>query len=183
MKKGVPRTNKKVVKHLTIDKEKFDKVKLEDSYNNHPLDSSGNNNPIGVKEEFKNALKAREIKGRAIFTNGPIEFADLEKLREINTMVSEIMQKELSAADVLYDVIKHIHGTYSDKYQSDVTDWLDTKALLLSKGGKVANVHSASKYIQRYSTIGFEKSENTIDLLKAIHYIMIEIQRARIHKK
>lgn len=99
----------------------------------------------------------------------------------IAEMLAEIYYKEPEAYQILRDVIKHIHATYGDKYQSEVTDWLDTKALLLSKNGKYAAIHSASKYIQRYSTIGFEKSENIVDIYKAIHYLVFLIQGHPLH--
>jgi hypothetical protein len=137
-------------------KKKFDKVNLEDSYNNDRLEDK-----------------------KPIITNAPILIQSVGKLQDITKMMSEISQHELGAAEVLYDVITHVWKTYGDKYQSEVTDWLDTKALLLSKNGKYANIHNASKYIQRYSTTGFEKSENIQDCMKAIHYLIFEIQRRK----
>src|SRR5579872_2717868 len=99
---------------------------------------------------------------------------------EFLKMFAEIQQKEPEAANVLYEVVKHIHGTYNDKYQSDAAKIVDTKHMLTkTDGGKFANVHSALKYIQRYISEGFPKSYQLIDLLKAIHYIVFEIQRRR----
>jgi hypothetical protein len=109
-----------------------------------------------------------------------MEIAPSVGVSRVANMMATIQLQEPAAFEVLAEIISHIHGTYSDKYQSDVTDWLDTKALLLSKNGKYASIHSASKYIQRYSTTGFEKSGQLVDIYKAVHYLVFLIQR---HKK
>lgn len=97
--------------------------------------------------------------------------------REAVLNLKLIYEKEPEAFNAIAEVIKHVSGTYGDKYQSDVTEYVDTKQLLLGKDGKFPNLHCALKYVQRYSTVGFEKSEQPIDLKKAIHYLLFELQR------
>lgn len=79
--------------------------------------------------------------------------------------------------EVLDDVIEYVGTTFDDKYQSAM---IDTMEMLNSKEhGKILNVFNAVKYLSRYSTTGFEKSENPQDLMKAIHYILIELNRVK----
>ena len=98
-------------------------------------------------------------------------------LDEAISNLKKIESSELGAFYALGQLLKHIAGTYGDKYMDKNADWIQTKKLLLSKNGKFANLHSAGKYMQRYSTTGFAKSDNIADLLKAIHYLMFEYQR------
>jgi len=104
----------------------------------------------------------------------PIENTEVIKQLEL------IREKEPEAFEALCGVVKHVANTYGEKYQAQDVLWVDTKKLLTtSKDGKFANLHSAGKYVQRYSTKGFDKSENVVDLRKAIHYLLFEIQRKK----
>jgi hypothetical protein len=73
------------------------------------------------------------------------------------------------------DVINYLASTYDDKYQNSD---LPTRGLTQSETlGKGFNTGNAAKYISRYSTTGFQKSEMPADLMKAIHYCLFELTR------
>lgn len=98
-------------------------------------------------------------------------------LEQISSDLNLMATKEPEALEAIAEIISHVAKTYGDKYQSPVTEIVNTKALLLSENGKQANIHCALKYLQRYLTTGFEKSNNAIDLKKSVHYILFELQR------
>ena len=82
--------------------------------------------------------------------------------------------------DVLDDVIEYVGTTFDDKYDNSMIKPMD---MLMSEHGKILNVYSASKYLSRYSTEGYEKSGNPKDLMKAIHHILIEMNRIKTNLK
>jgi hypothetical protein len=97
---------------------------------------------------------------------------------DIVSKIQSIREKDPDMFRALDELMNHLYSTYSDKYQAVKVPWLDTKVLLTNHPeAKLANIHSASKYIQRYSTVGFVKSEQKIDLHKAIHYLLFECVR------
>lgn len=76
-------------------------------------------------------------------------------------------------------LLDYLASTYSDKYEGESSNYAKDK--LLSKEGKAANIFTALKYIKRYDTVGYSKSENPQDLLKSIHYLLFENQRKNKH--
>lgn len=75
-------------------------------------------------------------------------------------------------------VAKYINSTYKDKYESSNLPEIDLTGLMRnSKGGRFFNCGNAAKYLKRYMTDGYEKSNNPHDLLKACHYLVMEIDR------
>ena len=48
--------------------------------------------------------------------------------------------------------------------------------------GKAFNCGNAAKYLSRYMTEGFPKSNNPDDIKKAIHYLLFELKRLDINK-
>lgn len=86
-----------------------------------------------------------------------------------------IKEKDPYFHDEIVKVINYLASTYGDKYaKAD----LDTKGILLSETlGKGFNIGNAFKYLSRYSTTGYSKSENKEDLYKVIHYCVFELQR------
>lgn len=104
-------------------------------------------------------------------------------IEEIVDELENIQFGDPEQLQTLGRIIQHVALTFSDKYQSDVTKIVDTRHILTkSVNGKMANMHSSLKYIQRYMTNGYEKSENPIDLLKAIHYLIFEFTRIQKFK-
>ena len=93
------------------------------------------------------------------------------------TSLEKIKEKDPQFHNTLESLIDYFASTYDDKYASD-DKVMNTKDFLYHKSfGKGANMFTASKYIQRYCTTGFKKSENTIDLYKSVHYIIFELIR------
>lgn len=96
---------------------------------------------------------------------------------EIHRMIEDISGKEPEAAYALYMVVKHIHGTYGDKYAKG-QDVLDTKKMLYdSNRGDFINIYQVCRYLQRYLTNGLAKSHLIKDIEKAIHYLVFEMTR------
>lgn len=96
---------------------------------------------------------------------------------EITKMIAEIGEKEPAVADALKMVVRHIHGTYSDKYAKG-QDIIDTKKMLYDKErGDFLNIYQVNRYLQRYMTQGSAKSHLIKDIEKAIHYLVFELTR------
>lgn len=102
-----------------------------------------------------------------------ISFAD----DEITKMVAEIAEKEPAVADALKMVVRHIHGTYSDKYAKG-QNIIDTKKMLYDpERGDFLNIYQVNRYLQRYLTQGSAKSHLIKDIEKAVHYLVFELTR------
>ncbi len=91
--------------------------------------------------------------------------------------------KELSDTDpaafiAMVKIASHITSTYNDKYESSVLPEIDLTGLMRhSKGGRFFNCGNAAKYLKRYMTDGYTKSNNPDDILKACHYLVLELDR------
>lgn len=73
------------------------------------------------------------------------------------------------------DEIKAYHlSTLEDKYEAGNSNM---SQIMSDTHGKSINTFSASKYINRYMTEGFDKSDNRKDVIKAIHYLLFELAR------
>lgn len=114
-----------------------------------------------------------------------IEEAQKQHNEQQNTMMStmgahlsEMLIVDSEIVDTLSDVVGYIHHTYSDKYESEDIPAVDLYGLIRhSSHGKGFNVGQALAYLKRYMTDGYEKSNNPLDLYKAIHYLLFEITR------
>lgn len=96
---------------------------------------------------------------------------------EIGQMVAEIAEREPEAAKAIEMVVRHIRGTYNDKYAKG-QDVIDTKRMLYDKErGDFLNIYQVSRYLQRYLTQGSAKSHLIKDVEKAIHYLVFELTR------
>jgi hypothetical protein len=84
-----------------------------------------------------------------------------------------IYNKDLEFYSELEKLIKYLASTYNDKYEES------SKYVFVPKEGltKEVALWNTSKYLRRYSTTGFTKSEDTRDVLKAIHYLLMENKR------
>ena len=92
-------------------------------------------------------------------------------------MIQEIEEKEPDVAKAIVMCVKHIHGTYSDKYAKG-QDIIDTKKMLYDQErGAFLNIYQVSRYLQRYLTTGSKKSNLIKDIEKAVHYLIFEITR------
>jgi hypothetical protein len=77
----------------------------------------------------------------------------------------------------LANIISYINGTYGDKYEAAGIASIGHTYTQSKAHGRSFNIVNAIKYLQRYLTDGFKKSNNPNDLLKAVHFIAFEIQR------
>ena len=82
--------------------------------------------------------------------------------------------------DAIEEVIKHVSGTYEDKYAKGQDFGIDTKRMLYNEEkGDLLNVYQVSRYLQRYITEGSRKSHLIMDLKKAVHYLLFELVRRK----
>jgi hypothetical protein len=83
--------------------------------------------------------------------------------------------KDLAFSEQVSYLLDYLASTYSDKYE-DGDENIAREIMMESKSCEVTyfNIH---KYLKRYETKGFGKSQTREDLWKAIHYILFELQR------
>lgn len=85
-----------------------------------------------------------------------------------------LRQKDPLMANVLSEVLTYLSSTYGDKYAASP---LSTMGVILAPVGKGFNMGNAAKYISRYITEGYSKSDNPQDVIKALHYCLFELMR------
>lgn len=96
---------------------------------------------------------------------------------EIVKMIAEIAEKEPAVATALKMVVRHIYGTYNDKYAKG-QNIIDTKKMLYDpERGDFLNIYQVNRYLQRYLTQGSAKSHLIKDIEKAVHYLIFELTR------
>jgi hypothetical protein len=72
-------------------------------------------------------------------------------------------------------MMEYHQATCGDKYGEAI---MDTMSLIMNdEHGKSINIFNAFKYLSRYITSGYEKSDNRKDVIKAIHYLLFELAR------
>ena len=87
-------------------------------------------------------------------------------VEDISAMLNDIKIEEPDVCEAIGMVVKHIHGTYSDKYAKGQDMGIDTKKMLYNKdGGKNIDEYQVARYLQRYVTKGTKKSGLLIDLM------------------
>jgi hypothetical protein len=91
---------------------------------------------------------------------------------------------ELSEFDEkIYDVIEELEAyheaTSQDKYASADVQLYPSDLFLSDAHGKSINIFNAVKYLSRYLTEGYEKSNNRQDVMKAVHYLLFELVRTK----
>ena len=99
------------------------------------------------------------------------------EVEEVERNLATILDKEPEMFKAISLVVKHVAGTYSDKYAKG-QDTIDTKKMLYhDKDGRPINIYQFCRYLQRYNTEGSAKSHLLKDLEKAVHYLLFEITR------
>ena len=99
-----------------------------------------------------------------------------ESLEHLSDGINKIIRIDRNFTIALSSLISYLSSTYSDKYENAGKPNMSKDFLMSSDSPDVA-LFNALKYIQRYTTKGFKKSGNPVDLLKAIHYCLFELQR------
>lgn len=158
----------RVAQWLSSDHEDIQKYRIEvlvdDFQKNSPLGRlmSAINNPPIPEEEIGEESEGFTFNGDAM-TN---EFFEALAL---------ISHKDPNLTRVIGNLLVYLSGTYQDKYAaSDI----NTRDLFMGETlGKGFNIGNAVKYLARYATEGYSKSNNPIDLQKAVHYLLFELMR------
>ncbi len=92
-------------------------------------------------------------------------------------LIQEVVYNDITLLEPFKDLLLHIKKTQSDKYEegANLIDLYGMKysATRTSSGFNVGN---AASYLKRYLTEGFDKSYQTEDLLKAIHFLLFELE-------
>lgn len=113
---------------------------------------------------------------RIILSDDTDKLCQKSEIGEIVENLRVIRDSEPEMLAALNMLIKHVAGTYGDKYAKG-SQTIDTKKMLYSENGKAINIYQVCRYLQRYSTEGCKKSNLMIDLEKAIHYLLFEMTR------
>ena len=107
-------------------------------------------------------------------------YAELEETEQKHQSFSDnlnlVMNKDPELFDTIIQLISYLSTTYGDKYEQGGRPNFG-KEFLLSSNSPDTSIFNSIKYLQRYCTVGFEKSNNPKDLMKAVHYILFELQR------
>lgn len=86
----------------------------------------------------------------------------------------ETLSHDLEIIEALAGLTSHIVATMGDKYE--LSSEADITGLMrYSPHSAGFNIGNTLKYCRRYLSTGFDKSRNTEDLYKAIHYLLFEI--------
>ena len=89
--------------------------------------------------------------------------------------LDKIAEKDPAMYKSLCQIIDYLASTYGEKYAKSE---LNNEGIIYSPNlGKGFNMGNATKYISRYITTGFSKSEMPDDLKKSIHYCLFEYTR------
>jgi hypothetical protein len=100
---------------------------------------------------------------------------DMEQ--DLATNLNTIRLKEPEFYAQVCEVVNHFAKTYGDKYEAGASPINTKQQLYDQKRGKAINIYQTSRYMQRYDTAGFSKSENPVDLYKGIHFLFFELLR------
>jgi hypothetical protein len=141
--------------------------------------------PEGLSDEVKNLFQRlfdEKVESAKRFSENLTRHLvpKLELLKDgaaqAQAQIEFIIENDPGLAMALFSMIDYVASTYNDKYEKGETPNI-ARQLLLTNHGRSAMGFTVVKYIQRYITDGFAKSNNRMDLYKAIHYILFELQR------
>jgi hypothetical protein len=90
-------------------------------------------------------------------------------IEEVNLI--KIRDKDPEFYNQIFDLIKYLASTYDDKYEASEPNAFHPRELLTSD----VCMFNVSKYLKRYSTVGYDKSNNPKDVMKAIHYLLMSL--------
>ena len=83
----------------------------------------------------------------------------------------------IPVANEINEIIEYSNKCLTDKYNQSS---IDCKPIILGpETGLGFNIGNATKYLSRYINKKGNKSRNRQDLIKAIHYILFEMQRTK----
>jgi hypothetical protein len=105
-----------------------------------------------------------------------------KSMQRMAKSISTIVDRDTQLAMVMSELLGYVASTYKDKYEDSGKPNMARDFLVGSDSSDVA-IFNALKYVQRYSTKGFAKSGKIVDIHKAIHYLLFELQRSRQQKE
>lgn len=88
-------------------------------------------------------------------------------------------EKEDIVRDVILEMLSYHESTNQDKYEKADQGLYPRDLFMSDEHGKSINIFNAVKYLSRYLSEGFEKSNNRQDVKKAIHYLLFELARTK----
>ncbi len=100
-------------------------------------------------------------------------------LDRLSKGMNTVVQKDVGMTFALSELIHYISKTYKEKYENAGTKNI-SRDFLMTSPTPHATCFNSLKYIQRYSTTGFDKSGKVVDIYKAIHYLLFELQRSKL---
>lgn len=144
-------------------------ILTEENWNQYPLHPEDRSKVIShfeiptIEQEIKSSID--EI------------FKDVD---EAIDAIEELAEHDPRLVRTIGQLAKYMVSTYSDKYEASMLPDVDLTGLLHNPESEHATgflIGNALKYQKRYLTKGFEKSRNPQDLFKAIHYMIMELDR------
>ncbi len=136
-----------------------------------PVDIDRPEMPVEVDQTISRALR------KVIESENEYDKALDRMSQGLNTIV----QKDVGMTFAMSELIHYISKTYKEKYENAGTKNI-SRDFLMTAPTPHATCFNSLKYIQRYSTTGFDKSGKIVDIHKAIHYLLFELQRAKQQK-
>ena len=99
-------------------------------------------------------------------------FKGMNKIDKIQSILNTAFDWKYGEGPVLSDLEEHIKSTYSSHYTSTGDD-IQTIDVFAYRGTlATTSIDNAIKYLMRY---GKKKGKNELDLIKAIHYLVLAI--------
>ena len=95
--------------------------------------------------------------------------------------LTELIKADVEFGTTVEEIVSYLLSTYDEKYVNSPIGNPSIEVLYSAEHGKGVNIFNALKYIQRYMSEGFEKSDNPKDVVKAIHYLIFELTRLNKH--
>jgi hypothetical protein len=167
--------NKNTMLELDITDDDLNMIKIT-TENNH---SDLSDVIKGSKKEVSGALTGNDETEESFLNRLMEEIENTSTELPEGDPLHAIYQIDPLMGETLYELLEYILYTYNDKYTSSP---IDVQSMTLDdKFGKGINVFNTIKYLSRYSTDGFPKSNNPSDLTKAVHYLLFESMRRKLY--
>ena len=115
---------------------------------------------------------------------GGLNTAEALRKSEFNEAIKKIAQKDPAMLRAIQELVIHAYkADYTNKYGAEASP-IQTKGLIYHNSplAKGYNVGQATRYIQRYMSGGFDKSNNPTDLKKGTHFMLFELSRLIRHE-
>lgn len=129
--------------------------------NYHQVEDSHTNDPV----EYEISVSAPDTLVQNIWPSPPEE--------------PSLTDFDLQIIDILNELREHQLAASRDKYAAADIQLYPSELFMSDAHGKSINIFNAVKYLSRYLSEGFEKSNNRQDVIKAVHYLLFELARTK----